>query len=91
MRLRWTYSAAADLQHVADRLYDDNPSSAPEITRRLYTAPERLVLFPQSGRVGRQRGTRELVISGLPYVMVYDVVGETVRILRVLHGAQKWP
>jgi toxin ParE1/3/4 len=34
---------------------------------------------------------RELVIPTLPYVMVYDVAGDSVRILRVLHGAQKWP
>ncbi|MCP3417984.1 type II toxin-antitoxin system RelE/ParE family toxin [Bradyrhizobium brasilense] len=40
---------------------------------------------------GRVAGTRELVIPRTPYVASYLVDGETVRILRVLHGAQMWP
>ncbi len=43
------------------------------------------------GRLGRIDGTRELVISGTPYIAAYRIVGETVRILRILHGAQLWP
>lgn len=43
------------------------------------------------GREGRVEGTRELVIDRSPYIAVYSILGETVRILRVLHGAQKWP
>jgi toxin ParE1/3/4 len=91
MRLRWTSSAAADLQQIADRLFEEIPASAPAVVRRIYNAPERLTTFPESGRPGRQAGTRELVIPALPYVMVYDLSGDVVRILRVLHGAQKWP
>lgn len=37
------------------------------------------------------RGTRELVLSPLPYVVVYRVKDEVVEIARVLHGAQPWP
>jgi plasmid stabilization system protein ParE len=32
-----------------------------------------------------------LVIAGLPYVVAYLHSGETVTVLRVLHGAMKWP
>ena len=42
-------------------------------------------------RPGRVAGTRELVITGTPYVAAYAVTAETIRILRVLHGAQRWP
>jgi plasmid stabilization system protein ParE len=47
--------------------------------------------FPQMGRSGRIEGTRELVISGTPYIAAYRIDGDAVRILRVLHGAQQWP
>jgi plasmid stabilization system protein ParE len=47
--------------------------------------------FPASGRTGRIARTRELVINGTPYVAAYAVTEITVRILRVLHGAQEWP
>jgi hypothetical protein len=40
---------------------------------------------------GRIDGTRELVIPRTPYVAAYLVDADTVRILRVLHGAQMWP
>lgn len=43
------------------------------------------------GRPGRVKGTRELVVNGTPYRVVYRVEAEVVLILRVLHGAQRWP
>jgi toxin ParE1/3/4 len=54
----------------------------------------RLARYPESGRPGRVAGTRELVIRLIrrtPYVAAYRIAGDTVRILRVLHGAQQWP
>jgi len=42
------------------------------------------------GRLGRVKGTRELVVSGTPYVICYRVEPDAVVILRLLHGAQKW-
>jgi toxin ParE1/3/4 len=47
--------------------------------------------FPESGRPGRIEETRELVILRTPYIAAYRITGDTVRILRVLHGAQQWP
>jgi toxin ParE1/3/4 len=35
--------------------------------------------------------TRELVISGLPYLVVYRIRGDVIEITRILHGAQRWP
>ena len=50
-----------------------------------------LARFPERGRLGRVEGTRELVIHRTPYIAAYPIVRDTVRILRVLHGAQQWP
>ena len=43
------------------------------------------------GRPGRLIATRELIVTGTPYLLPYTVVGEEIVILRVLHGAQQWP
>ena len=51
----------------------------------------RLVTFPEMGRRGRVLGTRELVIASQPYLVAYRIRGQTIHILAVLHGAQKWP
>ena len=50
-----------------------------------------LAVYPSLGRVGRVRGTRELVVSGTPFVVVYRVRLDIVQVLRVLHHARKWP
>jgi toxin ParE1/3/4 len=54
-------------------------------------AAARLGEYPESGRPGRVRGTRELVVTGTPYVIVYRLETSAAIILRALHGAQRWP
>ena len=44
-----------------------------------------------SAATARRLETRELVIAGLPYIAVYRSQPEVVEVLRILHGAQKWP
>ena len=58
---------------------------------RIQSATKRLIQFPESGRSGRVEGTRELVIGLTPYIAAYLIAGKNIRILRVLHGAQRWP
>jgi len=43
------------------------------------------------GRAGRVPGTKELLVSGLPYIIPYRVKDETVQILRVYHTSRKRP
>ena len=46
--------------------------------------------MPNRGRPGHRSGTRELLLSPLPYIVVYRVKDETVEILHIYHGAQDW-
>ncbi len=89
--LRWAEEAAADLEHITDYLFQNAPERAAELVRGIYNAPAELLTFPYRGRVGRKEGTRELVLSSLPYVVVYQLTREVVHVVRILHGAQKWP
>ena len=91
MRVRWTPASADDLQQIGEYLKEHNPTVAQSTVERLYEAAQSLMRFPYRGRTGQQAGTRELVVSSLPYVIVYEVAEETVNISRVLHGAQDWP
>ncbi|MGB0747212.1 MAG: type II toxin-antitoxin system RelE/ParE family toxin [Magnetospiraceae bacterium] len=69
----------------------DNPEAAQRVARRLLDAVESLRDHPGKGRPGRLLGTRELVIIGTPYIVLYRVVETRIEILRVMHGARKWP
>jgi toxin ParE1/3/4 len=91
VRLEWSVFARADRDAMFDTIEADNPRAAIAVDSRIQAQTESLLRFPHSGRPGRIEGTRELIISRTPYIAAYRVAGDSIRILRVLHGAQLWP
>jgi addiction module RelE/StbE family toxin len=92
MRIRWTQPAANDLIRICDYTEEhDGPGQARHLALRLYEGVDSLAQFPLRGRPGRLAGTRELVYSGLPFLAVYRVRDDVIEVLRILHGAQRWP
>jgi toxin ParE1/3/4 len=91
MKIRWSPEAAADFAEIAEYIRKQNPSAADRVARNLYDSVTSLKSFPNQGRVGRIEGTRELVLAPLPFIAVYRVKRTTVEIVRILHGAQRWP
>ena len=89
--LRWTQEAAADLGRIADYLFEHTPDHAEHLVRALYEAPTALLMFPNRGRLGKKEGTREPVMSPLPYIVVYTVRVDTIYVVPILHWAQQWP
>ncbi|MFP5275486.1 MAG: type II toxin-antitoxin system RelE/ParE family toxin [Acidobacteriota bacterium] len=89
--VRWTPSAANDLREISRFIRRDNPAAARHISQTLYRAAEGLNVLPARGRQGRTPGTRELVLAGLPYIIVYRVTDAAIHILRIYHGARDWP
>lgn len=79
------------LEDIYDRIAADNPAAARRLIDRIRTAVGRLASTPGMGRPGRVQGTRELVVSGTPYVVPYRVLEERVQIITVLHSSQQWP
>jgi len=91
VRVRWLRRALQNLDEEAEYIARDDPDAAAQMVDRIATSVERIATHPALGRTGRIPGTRELMVSGTPYVVPYRVRGETVEILRVFHGARKWP
>jgi len=91
VRIRWLKRASQDLNHVQDYIAQDNPHAAIETVLSIIETAEKLIEYPGIGRSGRIEGTRELVISGTPYFLPYRVKEDRIEIMRVMHGAQKWP
>ena len=80
-------SLTAQLEWIAER----NPWAALDMGDAVHAAVGRLADYPVMARSGRVAGTRELVVVGTPYIVVYRIEPAAVVILRVLHGAQRWP
>ncbi len=91
MELRWTPSALGDLDQAAAFIAADKPSAAELMADRVLEAAESLLAHPNLGRAGRVKETRELVVSGTPFLIVYRVLFDEVQVLRVLHHARAWP
>lgn len=90
MKMIWSDAAEADLDNQADHIALDSPQAAIDTREKIERQAQRLQEWPLSGRQGRVPGTRELVVAGTPFILIY-AVGEFVVILRVLHGRQQWP
>jgi toxin ParE1/3/4 len=88
MRVRWTPDAADDLEVISRRIAETSPEAALRIVRTIYRGIQSLGVFPRRGRIGREGDTRELVLTPLPYVVVYRIREEQVQVLRIYHGAQ---
>jgi toxin ParE1/3/4 len=91
VRLKWTRAASRDLKSVEQYISRDNPNAAIDTVLQIIRRVEMLSEHPGMGRPGRVAGTRELVLGSPPYVVAYVDQGDAVVVLRVLHGAMKWP
>ena len=91
MDLRWTLAALDDLKEAGEYIAREEPAAAQRMAGRVREAVEYLPDHPNLGRGGRLRDTRELVVTGTPFIVIYRVRLDTVQILRVLHHARKWP
>jgi len=91
VEVRWLRAALANLDAEAEYVARGNVTAALRLVERIYEAVEQLKQYPSLGRVGRVPGTRELVVPHTPYLVPYRVREDVIEILRVLHGARRWP
>ena len=91
MHIRWTTPAATALEGVIDHIARENPQAAYRVSERIRVVASQLSEYPRMGRTGRVRGTYELVIHGIPYIVPYRISRNEIQILSVYHMSRKWP
>lgn len=89
-KIEWSLPAISDLESAGEYIAEENLTAAKRMASRVQEGVEYLAGHPHMGRPGRLEGTRELVVSGTPFIVVYWVREGAVQILRVLHHARKW-
>ncbi len=93
MRVKWSARSLRDLESI--RHYLKNEKKAPQAARRMVIRITKLVRLameqPEMGRSGRCVDTRELIVTGTPYIVAYRIVDNRLDVLSVLHSAKKWP
>jgi toxin ParE1/3/4 len=71
-----------------DFIAKDDPFAASRLDTEIERQVDMFIMHPS---MGRQQGTRELVISRTPYIAVYRVIANRIEIIRILHNAQQRP
>ena len=91
MSIRWTTAAGEDLLAIVNFIEPDDTAAAEAMAQRIDDAATGFVRHPGLGRLGRVPGTRERVVTVTPYLVAYRIRDGDIQVLRVLHGARKWP
>ncbi|RMU75668.1 YacB [Pseudomonas syringae pv. aptata] len=88
MNLFWTPEAIQDREDIYNYIEADNPTAALDLDELFEEKAMLLVEHPNLGRLGRVRDTSEL-IAHRNYLLIYDVIGDLVRVLNVVHAARQ--
>jgi len=91
MMIMWLDDAVQDLQSLHQYIILENPAAANRIAKRILNTVNLLLEQPAMGRQGRVHNTRELIVSGTPFIIPYRVKNKNIEILRVFHAAMQWP
>jgi toxin ParE1/3/4 len=82
----WTLRARRDVEVIHAHVAEAAPIAAGRLRDRLLEAADSLSTLPDRYRAAGR--TRELVVIR-PYILRYQVIGPSVFILRVRHGARR--
>ncbi|MFZ0303692.1 MAG: type II toxin-antitoxin system RelE/ParE family toxin [Terracidiphilus sp.] len=91
MNLVWGLRARRDFEELVSYIAEQSLQTAHLVADRIDKAATLLAQIPRAGRKGRVAGTRELVVQLTPYILVYRIQSNAVRILRIFRGARRWP
>jgi toxin ParE1/3/4 len=91
MRTVYTRSAIADIDHISSYIAERNPRATVVVIDAIEATVARIGLFPLSAPATDEPGVRMAPAGRYPYVIFYNVTGDEVRILRIIHAARMRP
>ena len=93
MKLVWLAKANASRFARLDYIAEHNAKAALAMNEQIEKQTAQLEQFPEIGRPGRIQGTREGVIGGTPFVVLYRIQHRAgrIEIMHILHGSQQCP
>ncbi len=91
-KICWSEEAEQDLENILLYYLEQvGMRVAESVYGRIRNQVGALEKFPERSRAGRVSGTREYVISQLPYIAVIEVAKDAVIVLNIIHTAKKYP
>jgi toxin ParE1/3/4 len=87
-RIVRSIAAKTDLAEIWSYLAERSPRAADRLLKEIEQQIERLAEFPEIGPQRPEIGTGARVLTIGNYIVLYRFDGETVAIMRVVHGAR---
>jgi toxin ParE1/3/4 len=84
--IRHSPQSEADLEAILEYLHQNQPALAERFATAFYEKGQMLARFPEMGRLRPELAPNLRSTLVHPYVLFYRVEGETVQIVRILHG-----
>lgn len=85
----WSVRALEQYAAAIDYLAERNEPAASKLARRIDEAVVSLSKRPL-GRPGDAARTYETIVAKTSYLLVFELVGDELRILRLFHMSQNW-
>ncbi len=90
MILLWSPRSENELAAIIAHIAEDTIATALALDTHITDCAEQLLQFPKQGKPGRVAGTRELIVHE-HCILVYEIAGDALQILSVLHTSRQWP
>jgi toxin ParE1/3/4 len=87
LKIRYSVDASKDLLRARTYIDQHSSKAAVSVIAAIRLAAEHLRDFPFSGRTGLVPSTREMVVPGFSFIIVYRATKD-VEILAIVHTAQ---
>jgi addiction module RelE/StbE family toxin len=90
MKVIWSPQAVQDRLDIWEHIASDKPTAAVQLDERFSETAALLSTQPLMGKRGTIEGTREL-LPHKNYRLVYELHGDELWILSIVHAARQWP
>ncbi len=85
----YTEPGLRDLDAILTYLGQHSPASAIRVGSRIREMIDELAYFPFQGRSSDVEGVRFVNVRPYPYLVFYEISGETLQVLFIRHGARE--
>jgi toxin ParE1/3/4 len=89
MRIEWSIAAQDDLDRIQEYIEQHSRQGAKRVWRRIYDRVTLQAEIPFAAPLHRDGPARLLVITGTPYIVLYRVEGDVLKVEQVIHGARR--
>ncbi|MDR2007426.1 MAG: type II toxin-antitoxin system RelE/ParE family toxin [Alphaproteobacteria bacterium] len=91
MKIIHTPDFDLDIIEIKNYLKENHPTYIKSTLLQIKQKTKDLAKNPYMGRIGRDMGTREVVFTKLPYVIIYKIKENELHILDIFHTSRNYP